>query len=113
MEALITLRQMVSAAPISAAAVTICIAKIVSPTMSMSYAAAFAIFLGLFLMRERIGQSRVLARLSAISYPLYLVHSIIGYTVLQLLTVGFGFSYMPALAAAIIDRTARPATCRQ
>jgi peptidoglycan/LPS O-acetylase OafA/YrhL len=103
MESLITLRQMLSAALFSAAAVTICIAKIISPTMTtMSYAAAFAIFLGLFLVRERIGPSRVLAALSAISYPLYLVHCVIGYAVLQLATVGLGFSYMPALGTAII-----------
>jgi peptidoglycan/LPS O-acetylase OafA/YrhL len=69
--------------------------------MSVSYAMAFGTFLALFLVRGHIGRNRVLAALSAISYPLYLVHSVTGYIVLQFMRLGLGASYITAVAAAI------------
>jgi peptidoglycan/LPS O-acetylase OafA/YrhL len=101
MEGLITLRAMLSAALFTLLSVAFCFTMLITPTMALSYIAAFAVFLALFLVRERIGQNRLLAWLSAVSYPLYLVHSAIGYVVLRLVTVGLGFSYPAALAAAV------------
>jgi peptidoglycan/LPS O-acetylase OafA/YrhL len=100
-EGLITRREMASAAAFTLLSVAWCLTKMITPNMALSYIAAFVVFLGLFIVRERIGQNRVLAWLSAISYPLYLVHSIVGYTVLRFVTAGLGLSYPLALAVAI------------
>ena len=40
--------------------------------------------------------------MAAISFPFYLLHSLVGYTVLKALILGLGWSYPPALAATVL-----------
>jgi peptidoglycan/LPS O-acetylase OafA/YrhL len=101
MKGIITRRSMISNGLFSVLAIVISLAKCINPAMSVSYAMAFGTFLALFLVRGHIGRNRVLAALSAISYPLYLVHSVTGYIVLQFMRLGLGASYITAVAAAI------------
>jgi peptidoglycan/LPS O-acetylase OafA/YrhL len=107
MENMITIRAMLLAGIVSVYFVVTCLVKILTtPMVAVSYTAAFIIFLGLFLVRERIGQNNVFAGLSAISYPLYLVHSTIGLSILQCGTVYVGLSTTAALIAAIMGSLA-------
>lgn len=66
----------------------------------VSAALALAVFAGLYLVRDAIPYSKTVDRLSNISYPLYLIHGIIGYMILRAVLLWTG-SYTLALAAAL------------
>lgn len=63
---------------------------------------ALALFAALYAVRAHVAANRVLDALAAISYPLYLVHSTLGYLVMKTLMLLAGFGYLPALAAALL-----------
>ncbi|MFC7551220.1 acyltransferase family protein [Pseudoroseomonas wenyumeiae] len=69
---------------------------------ALSYAWGLAIFTLCFLARGWVAPVAVLHRLASISYPLYLVHSILGFVLLRLLMLRFGLGYGPALALALL-----------
>jgi peptidoglycan/LPS O-acetylase OafA/YrhL len=69
---------------------------------AVSYAWGWAIFALCFLARARVAPLALLHRLAQVSYPLYLVHSILGFVLLRLLTQRFGLGYGPALALAVL-----------
>ncbi len=74
-----------------------------------SSALALAVFGGLFLARDRLPYSRLLDRLSDISYPLYLLHGINGYLLLRAgyaLTGSYYVAVAVTVAAALLAATA-------
>jgi peptidoglycan/LPS O-acetylase OafA/YrhL len=76
----------------------------------LSYLIAYAAFSAAFLLRERIGSvpqllRRLLSKLADISYPLYVVHGILGYSIMTAsLQIGFGAGL--ALVLAVTATTA-------
>lgn len=66
-----------------------------------NYALALTVFAGLYAARRFVPGNRALDGLAAISFPLYLVHSLVGYSVLKLLMLAFGWGYGAALGAAV------------
>lgn len=69
-----------------------------------SYGAALALFTICFLLRDRIRGGGVIGWLADISYPLYAVHAVAGYTLMTLLTsrgMSGGTALLCAMAAAI------------
>jgi peptidoglycan/LPS O-acetylase OafA/YrhL len=72
---------------------------VVWPAKPANYAYALALFATCYALRSRFGQVRVLDALAAISYPLYLVHSVLGFMVMSFLTTAL---HLPYPAAAIL-----------
>ena len=74
------------------------------PDARWSYLYALALFLSAYAARGRFRPRRWLDAMADISYPFYLIHSIIGYSAMTFATVHFGFGYAEAVpfAAAIV-----------
>lgn len=66
----------------------------------LSYLYALILFAAAYACRHRFRPMAVLDGLAAISYPLYLVHAILGYVLLKALTLWMGFGFYTALAVA-------------
>ena len=84
------------------------------PNKPANYGYALAVFGLSYAMRRRFRQVPLLDWLAAISYPLYLVHAVLGFTVMSFLTAALGMPYPAAavlafatvtLAAAMLHRT--------
>ncbi|MBV9749334.1 MAG: acyltransferase [Acetobacteraceae bacterium] len=71
------------------------------PWVTKNYGYALALFGLLYALRRWVPDSRALDALAAISFPFYLVHSLIGYSVLKLLMLSWGWSYPASLAVSI------------
>ena len=69
--------------------------------MPENYAAALALFAGLYAARRHVPRSRLLAGLAAISYPFYLLHVLVGFSLLKLLMLGAGLGYESALVLTL------------
>ena len=67
------------------------------PRKPANYGYALALFGLAYAARGRFGRSALLGGLAAISYPLYLVHALLGFTVMSFLTMAVGVAY-PAAA---------------
>lgn len=65
-----------------------------------NYGYALALFGAAFALRERFRPVRVIDALAAVSFPIYLLHAIVGYSLLKALMLGLGWGYLPALAAS-------------
>ena len=74
------------------------------PAKPANYGYALAVFGLCYALRGRFGRMRALDGLAAISYPLYLVHSVLGFTVMSFLTMALHWPYPAAaiLAFAIV-----------
>ena len=72
------------------------------PVVTVNYAYALALFGGLYAVRRHIPANPVLDAMAAISFPFYVLHSILGFSVMRLLMTGAGWPYYPALAAAVL-----------
>ena len=72
------------------------------PGVTKNYGCALALFAGLYTLRRWVPDNRVLDALAAISFPLYLVHSLVGYSILKLLMLSWGWGYPAALAVAVV-----------
>jgi peptidoglycan/LPS O-acetylase OafA/YrhL len=70
--------------------------------IAINYVYALGIFSVCFAVRSQARQFWVLDRLADLSYPLYLIHSLVGYVVLRMLMVGYGVSYGLALISATL-----------
>lgn len=66
-----------------------------------NYFYAFGLFGLLFMARDRFRPVRALDLAAAISFPLYLVHALLGFSVLKLLTLRFEIGYLPSLGLAL------------
>ena len=72
------------------------------PSVPASYIDALALFLVAYVARRVFRPVRWLDALADISYPLYLIHSIIGYSVMTFVIVRFRLPYDAALAIALV-----------
>ena len=72
------------------------------PGVPANYACALMLFGALYAARSRIPANRVLDAMAAVSFPFYLVHSLVGYSVLKLLTLTGQVGYPLALAGAMM-----------
>ena len=72
-----------------------------APIMIQSYAEALVIFAVFYACRERIALVQPFKSLADISYPLYVVHPLVGYVTMRILTAK-GMSYPLALAIALV-----------
>ena len=70
------------------------------PGNTLNYGYALAVFGGLFALRRFARPFWPLDSMAAISFPFYLLHSLVGFTVLRLLMVGWRVAYLPALVMA-------------
>lgn len=70
------------------------------PSFTVNYGYALLVFSTLYVLRDRIHSVRVLDYFAAISYPLYLVHSLVGYTLMQIL-IGRHAGALVATAASL------------
>ncbi len=70
-------------------------------TVLPNYLGATALFALAYGLRRRINGTAVTRWLAAVSYPLYLVHSLLGYVLLNWLLMGLGWGYLPALALTV------------
>lgn len=66
-----------------------------------NYGCALVLFAALYAVRRWIPGNRVLDGLAAISFPFYLVHSLVGFSVLKLAMMAWGWGYPAALGAAV------------
>ena len=70
--------------------------------VTANYCYGLVIFLTLYLLRGYAVQLRALDGLARISFPLYLIHSIIGFSVLKMAMLTFHLSYLAALAWTVM-----------
>ncbi len=72
------------------------------PTVMANYLYALAIFGAAYLARDRFRARRWLDFLADISFPLYLIHSVLGYSVMTFVIRDLGFPYAAALAVTLV-----------
>ena len=68
----------------------------------VSYSAAVFVFAGCYAARDRFRPNRVLDALAAVSYPLYLVHAVTGFTILSFLNMAWHVPFALAATAAAL-----------
>ncbi len=74
----------------------------ISWRVPVTYTAAVLIFAGCYTARARFRPNRLLDALAAISYPLYLVHAVLGFVVINFLNIAWHVPFaLAALAAAL------------
>lgn len=71
------------------------------PVVTVNYAYALALFGALFLLRQRVRGTWPLDALAAVSFPLYLIHSLVGWSLLKVLMLEGGLGYVAALAITV------------
>ncbi len=67
------------------------------PTISINYGYGLAVFAAAYYARKLFRPNRVLDGLAAVSYPLYLIHSVVGYSMMALAMRVFRLPYTVAL----------------
>lgn len=73
------------------------------PIVLFNYGYALMLFSASFLFRKRIRRAWLLDRLADISYPIYVVHMIVGASIMKLLLLRFGWSPLSCLITALIS----------
>ena len=71
------------------------------PVVPVNYVYALALFGLLFMVRRWVKETRPLSALAAISFPFYLVHAVVGYSLLKVLMLSAGLRYTAALTITI------------
>ena len=71
------------------------------PYKPANYAYAFGVFSLCYALRGRFRESGLLDAVAAISYPLYLVHALLGFTIMSFLIGRFATPYKLAAVAAL------------
>jgi peptidoglycan/LPS O-acetylase OafA/YrhL len=71
------------------------------PVVTANYGFALALFSTLYLARRWMRPLAILDAAAAISFPFYLVHSMIGYSVMKVALLDFALGYPAALALAL------------
>ncbi len=84
------------------------------PVVTVNYLYAFVVFGVAYLLRRHARPVRLLDFFAAISFPLYLVHSLIGFSILKVLMITWHLSYgtavLMALASVVVLATMLHAT---
>ena len=78
-------------------------ARPVASTYGPSSVVAVMVFFGLYVVRDRLPYSVWVDRLSAISYPLYLLHAINGYVLTRALFLATGNYYVSVTVAVLLS----------
>jgi peptidoglycan/LPS O-acetylase OafA/YrhL len=76
------------------------------PGITVNYGYALALFGGLYAVRHHVPPNRLLDAMAAISFPFYVLHVLLGFSILRALMVGAGWGYYPALLATMACVTA-------
>lgn len=71
------------------------------PVVTLNYFYAVILFSGLYAIRSHVPANAMLDAMAAISFPFYVIHSLIGYTLLRALMVVGGYGYDVAVAVTI------------
>ena len=71
------------------------------PVVTVNYIYAFVIFLALYIIRDYVPRNPILDGLAAISFPFYLIHSLIGYSILKVLMIHAGLTYYASLTITV------------
>ena len=71
------------------------------PTTPVNYGYALTIFSLIYIVRRHLRPFRPIDFLASVSFPLYIIHSLLGYSALKLLILGLGLGYRFALALTI------------
>ncbi len=71
------------------------------PMVTATYFYALVLFGLLYAVRRYVPSNRLLDAMAAISFPFYVLHSLLGFTLLRAGMVGFGLSYYPALTGSV------------
>jgi len=71
------------------------------PMVTATYFYALALFGVLYAVRGRVPANPLLDAMAAISFPFYVLHSLLGYTFLRLAMVQFGAGYYAALTLSV------------
>ena len=71
------------------------------PVVTLNYLYALVLFTALYAGRQFVPANPVVDAMAAISFPFYVVHSLLGYSLLRALTVGAGLGYYPAAAITL------------
>ncbi|MBE7209680.1 MAG: acyltransferase [Gluconacetobacter diazotrophicus] len=69
---------------------------------SRSFIAALLIFSVCYRLRDRFRSSALLDGAAAISYPLYLLHAVVGFAIMTFLTNALGIPYLGSASAALV-----------
>ena len=72
-----------------------------NPSYHLPYTWGLIIFASCYLLRDRIRLVQPFGFLADVSYPLYLVHPIVGYVTIRLL-MGQGLTFWPSFAVAMV-----------
>ena len=72
-------------------------------TVAPNYLYAFVVFGVCYLLRDMFRPVRVLDFLADVTFPFYLTHSIVGYSLMSILMHGTGASYAVALPTAVLS----------
>ncbi|WP_158747000.1 acyltransferase [Acidisphaera sp. L21] len=72
------------------------------PYKPANYLYASVVFGITYILRDRFRPSPILDAAAAISYPLYLVHSLVGFTVMTFLIAAWGLTYVVAAGFAFV-----------
>ncbi len=71
------------------------------PIVTVNYLYALGLFALLYALRRRVRANPALDLMAAVSFPFYLIHSMLGYFILKLLIVSGGMGYPAALAITL------------
>lgn len=71
------------------------------PIVTANYAYALALFAALYAVRRIVPSNPALDAMAAVSFPFYVVHSLMGYTLLRSLMVGARIGYPLAIAITL------------
>ena len=71
------------------------------PVVTLNYGYALALFAALYAGRRFVPAGRLLDAMASISFPFYIVHSLLGYSLLRALMVGAGLGYGLAIAITL------------
>jgi peptidoglycan/LPS O-acetylase OafA/YrhL len=73
------------------------------PIVTANYFEAILVFTGLYILRTRIKNNSVINFMALISFPFYLIHAIIGFTLMKFFMITLNFDYYLALLCAVVS----------
>jgi peptidoglycan/LPS O-acetylase OafA/YrhL len=71
------------------------------PNVTANYLYAVVLFTAAYGMRRHFRPVRALDFIAAISFPLYVIHALLGYSLLKVFTLAWGIGYLPSLILSL------------
>lgn len=73
------------------------------PLVPLNYVYALCVFAGAYALRDHCRPNRAVDWFASVSYPVYALHTLVGYTVIRFLTaVGIGYYLAVVIAVAVV-----------